>query len=245
MSDADAAPGSVGVVIGVVIVAAGSGSRLGAHRPKAFVELAGKILLQHALDGALAAGATSLAVVVPAELMDEASGILEPVEGHRSATTMVVAGGAERTDSVRAGLAALDPDCEIILVHDAARCLTPHAVFERVISAVAEGAAGAVPGIPVVDTVKTVDARGVITGTPQRASLRAIQTPQGFAAEVLRDAYLSGSVATDDAALVEAAGHDVVVVPGDPLAFKITTPEDLERAERLLGERDRHRTVVT
>ena len=91
------------------------------------------------------------------------------------------------------------------------------------------------PGLPVVDTVKTVDLRGVITGTPERASLRAIQTPQGFAAEVLRDAYLVAGVATDDAALVEAAGHEVVVVPGDPLAFKITTPEDLERAERLLG----------
>lgn len=235
MTDADAAPRSVGV--GVVIVAAGSGSRLGAGRPKAFVELAGRTLLQHTLAGALATGAASLAVVVPADLIDEASAILELVGAGTHATATVVAGGTERTDSVRAGLTALDPDCRIILVHDAARCLTPPTVFERVISAVRDGAAGAVPGMPVVDTVKTVDARGVITGTPERASLRAIQTPQGFAAEVLRDAYRSAAVATDDAALVEAAGHEVVVVPGDPLAFKITTPEDLARAERLLKER--------
>lgn len=235
MTDADAAPRSVGV--GVVIVAAGSGSRLGAGRPKAFVELAGRTLLQHTLAGALATGAASLAVVVPADLIDEASAILELVGAGPHATATVVAGGTERTDSVRAGLTALDPDCRIILVHDAARCLTPPTVFERVISAVRDGAAGAVPGMPVVDTVKTVDARGVITGTPERASLRAIQTPQGFAAEVLRDAYRSAAVATDDAALVEAAGHEVVVVPGDPLAFKITTPEDLARAERLLKER--------
>lgn len=236
MTDADAAPRSVGVGIGVVIVAAGSGARLGADRPKAFVELAGRTLLDHAVDGALAAGATSLAVVVPADLTQEADVILAPVRDSGRAVATVVVGGAERTDSVRAGLAALDPDCGIILVHDAARCLTPRAVFERVISAVLDGAAGAVPGIPVVDTVKTVDAHGVIVGTPDRAHLRAIQTPQGFRAEVLRDAYLCGALATDDAALVEAAGHKVVVVPGEPLAFKITTPEDLERAKRLLKE---------
>ena len=98
---------------------------------------------------------------------------------------VVVAGGASRTDSVAAGLAAVG-DVDVVLVHDAARCLTPLAVFERVVEAVRAGAAGAVPGIPLVDTVKTVDAHGVITGTPDRASLRAVQTPQGFARERAR-----------------------------------------------------------
>ena len=235
MTDADAVHHSVGVVV----VAAGSGSRLGADRPKAFVGLAGRSLLERALDGALAAGASSLVVVVPAELVDEARAVVDLVSGCGCATTTVVAGGAERTDSVRAGLAALGQECDIVLVHDAARCLTPVAVFDRVIAAVAAGAAGAVPGIPVVDTVKTVDAHGVITGTPDRALLRAVQTPQGFAAEILRAAYAGELQATDDAALVELSGHDVVVVDGDPLAFKITTTDDLERARALVAEGER------
>ena len=169
--------------------------------------------------------------------------MLAPLTQTRRSHLSVVAGGAERTDSVRAGLAALDPACDIVLVHDAARCLTPATVFERVAAAVTDGASGAVPGLPVVDTVKTVDGRGVITGTPERSTLRAIQTPQGFRAAVLRAAYGSvagaGSLATDDASLVERSGHEVVVVDGDPLAFKVTTPDDLERAERALSQEHR------
>ena len=236
MSDADAATRSVGVVV----VAAGSGSRLGADRPKAFVELAGRTLLERSLVGASEAGARHIVVVVPADLVAEATTRLSAVADLHGSDVVVVAGGTERTDSVRAGLAALDSGCGIVLVHDAARCLTPAAVFERVIAAVSDGAAGAVPGVPVVDTVKTVDERGVITGTPDRSRLRSVQTPQGFAAEVLRDAYASpdavGAAATDDAALVERRGHAVLVVEGDPLALKITTREDLERAEHLLSE---------
>lgn len=239
MTDADAAARSVGVVV----VAAGNGTRLGASQPKAFVELAGRTLLERSIEVALTAGAASLVVVVPAERVDEATATLATLAGHDATRLHVVAGGAERTDSVRAGLAAVDSRCDIVLVHDAARCLAPVAVFERVIAAVAMGAAGAVPGLPVVDTVKTVDPRGVITGTPDRSTLRAIQTPQGFAAAILRAAYTSvgqeGAQATDDAALVELCGHDVVVVDGDPLAFKITTSEDLDRAERVVSERDR------
>ena len=235
MTDADAVHHSVGVVV----VAAGTGSRLGAGRPKAFVELTGRTLLQHALEGALAARVTALAVVVPESLIGPARSVLDTVAGAERIATAVVAGGAERTDSVRAGLAALGPECDIVLVHDAARCLTPVAVFDRVIAAVAAGAAGAVPGIPVVDTIKTVDAHGVITGTPDRADLRAVQTPQGFAAEILRAAYAGDLQATDDAALVELCGHDVVVVDGDRLAFKITTTDDLERARALVAEGER------
>ncbi|MDO5503754.1 MAG: 2-C-methyl-D-erythritol 4-phosphate cytidylyltransferase, partial [Actinomycetia bacterium] len=199
MTDADAVRS-----VGVVIVAAGSGSRLGADRPKAFVDLAGEPILLHAVLGVhLVDAVTALAVVVPGDLLAETQELVDLHLGCPCLTTSVVAGGAERTDSVRAGLAALPADLDIVLVHDAARCLTPAAVFERVITAVADGAAGAVPGIPVVDTVKTVRADGVISGTPERATLRAIQTPQGFAAEVLRAAYAADVAATDDAALVE------------------------------------------
>ena len=120
--------------------------------------------------------------------------------------TAFVAGGAERTESVAAGLAALDTGCDVVLVHDAARCLTPTTVFDRVVAAVRAGADGVVPGLAVVDTVKTVDAEGLVTGTPDRVSLRAVQTPQGFRRAVLLAAHASGAVATDDAALVERRG---------------------------------------
>lgn len=223
--------------VGVVVVAAGSGSRLGAGVPKAFAHLAGRPLLGHALDTvARVPGLRSLVVVVPADLADVSgpawAGVTVPPPGR------VVAGGPERSESVAAGLAALDGGCDVVLVHDAARCLTPLEVFERVVDAVRAGTAdtaGAVPGLPVVDTVKTVDAQGVITGSPARDALRAVQTPQGFRREVLEAAYRSGQVATDDAALVERIGHKVLVVEGDARAFKVTTPADLEHAERLLA----------
>ena len=230
--DADTTSGGVGVVV----VAAGTGSRLGAGGPKAFVRLAGRPLLGHALDTvARVPGLRSVAVVVPADLTDgtgpQWEGITLPPG------TRLVAGGPERAESVAAGLAVLDAGCDVVLVHDAARCLTPLAVFERVVAAVREGTAGAtgaVPGMPVVDTVKTVDSQGLITGTPARAALRAVQTPQGFRHDVLVAAYRSGAVATDDAALVERMGHKVLVVEGDQLAFKVTLPPDLDHAERLV-----------
>ena len=229
MTDADAAPSSVGVVV----VAAGSGSRLGADVPKAFVHLCGRPLLAHAVDTiSRMPGLTSLVVVAPAGLTDTGGPLWSGVE--LPAGAVVVPGGAERTDSVVAGLAALAPTCDIVLVHDAARCLTPLGVFQRVVDAVRGGAAGAVPGLPVVDTVKSVDAAGVITGTPDRAGLRAVQTPQGFQRAVLVTAYDSGVQATDDAALVERCGDHVIVVDGDPLAFKVTTADDLELAHWLL-----------
>lgn len=247
MSDAHAAARGVGVVV----VAAGSGSRLGAGVPKAFVDLAGRPLLAHALEVVAAVpGLTSVAVVVPADLADPTgpawAGIRLP------ATTVVVPGGADRTASVAAGLAALDAACDVVLVHDAARCLTPVSVFERVVAAVRAGAAGAVPGVAVVDTVKVVDPRGVVTATPARESLRAAQTPQGFRRDVLAAAHAAragggggtagadgtaGRSATDDAALVEALGHEVLVVEGDPMALKVTTPDDLALAARLVASR--------
>lgn len=221
--------------MGVVVVAAGSGTRLGADRPKAFVELAGATLLEHAVRGVLVSGPDEIVVVVPDVLVADARAIVDPLVGSASTSATVLAGGAERTESVAAGLAALSTGVGLVLVHDAARCLTPVAVFERVLSALAVGAKGAIPGVPVVDTIKVVDADGVITDTPSRDSLRAVQTPQGFDRAVLSAAHAAGVTATDDAALVEALGHAVVVVDGDERALKITTPEDLRRAERLLA----------
>ena len=222
--------------VGVVVVAAGSGSRLGADRPKAFVRLDGETILEHALVGALAAGAARVVLVVPAELVEEAQGFLDLHAGCGCGDPVVVPGGAERGDSVAAGLAVLGEDIDVVLVHDAARCLTPAVVYERVVAAVRDGAAGAVPGLPVVDTIKIVDDDGVITATPARSTLRAVQTPQGFPLGLLREAHASGRQATDDAALVEQLGHDVVVVEGDPLGFKITDQEDLRRARSLLAQ---------
>lgn len=220
--------------MGVVVVAAGSGTRLGADRPKAFVELAGATLLEHALRGVVAAGVDEVVVVVPADLVPEAERIAESSSGAPLPTMTVVPGGAERTDSVAAGMAALGDRVALVLVHDAARCLTPAVVFERVLAALADGAKGVIPGVPVVDTIKVVDPDGLITATPARDSLRAVQTPQGFPREVLEQAHAAGVSATDDAALVEALGHSVRVVDGDHRSLKITTPEDLEQAHRLL-----------
>ncbi len=153
----------------------------------------------------------------------------------RAHDVTVVAGGAERTQSGSAGLAALRDDVDIVLVHDAARCLAPPALFDRLVAAVRAGAEAVVPGLPVADTVKQVDTDGVVVATPERSSLRAVQTPQAFRRSVLTRAHASGAEATDDAALVERLGGRVLVIDGDDLAFKVTTAADLERADRILG----------
>jgi 2-C-methyl-D-erythritol 4-phosphate cytidylyltransferase len=149
----------------------------------------------------------------------------------------VVVGGPERSDSVRAGLAAVPADVDIILVHDAARPLATFALFGEVVMTVREGADGAIPGIRPVDTIKQVDESGIVVATLDRGVLRAVQTPQAFRADVLRRAHRSGERATDDAALVEAAGGKVVVVLGDLQNIKITHEADLAYAEQLLTDR--------
>jgi 2-C-methyl-D-erythritol 4-phosphate cytidylyltransferase len=141
---------------------------------------------------------------------------------------------------VRAGLAAVPADADVIAVHDAARPLAAPALYAAVVAAVRAGADGAIPGIPVADTLKRVDARGheqVIVGTVDRSALVAAQTPQAFRADVLRAAHASGDDATDDAALVEARGGKVVIVPGDPSNLKLTGPRDLAVAAALLEVR--------
>lgn len=120
-------------------------------------------------------------------------------------------------------------------MHDAARCLAPASLFDRLVAAVVDGHDAVVPGISVTDTIKQVDDRGHVVATPDRSSLRAVQTPQAFRRSVLREAHASGGDATDDAALVERCGGSVLVIEGDDLAFKVTTPADLDRAGRILG----------
>jgi len=216
-----------------IVPAAGSGERLGAGIPKAFVALDGQLLVEHVINGLRASGVVDeIVVAVPVGRTDAAKLILGPA-------VTVVTGGAERTESVRLALDAVGtPD--FVLVHDAARPLTPPALIVRVVDALLSGHAAVVPTVPLTDTIKAVDANGVVLGTPERASLRAVQTPQGFATEVLLRAYqrVGAAVTTDDAAMVESIGGQVQTVQGDPLAFKITTPLDLLLAEALLGSAD-------
>ena len=210
-----------------IVVAGGSGSRFGDPRPKQFSDLGGLRLIDWALASAGAA-CSGVVAVLPAAHLDIT---LPP-------GIVAVAGGASRSASVRAGLAAVPDGAAIVVVHDAARPLASVALFDRVVAAVRAGADGAVPGVAVPDTVKRVDATGRVVETPDRAALRAIQTPQAFSAVVLRAAHAGGGEATDDAVLVEALGGTVVVVEGDPANLKITGPDDLVRAEVLLDRRE-------
>jgi len=221
--------GASGTIVAIV-PAAGSGERLAAGVPKAFYQLEGQTLVERAVAGLLESGVVDRVVVaVPAERIDEAKRVL----GDRA---IVVAGGADRTESVNLALAALAGDPEFVLVHDAARALTPPALVARVVDALRAGNGAVVPALPLSDTIKAVDANGVVLGTPERAGLRAVQTPQGFATDVLLRAYRRAGTAdfTDDASLVEHLGGQVQVVDGDPLAFKITTQLDLLLAQAIV-----------
>ncbi|CPS44021.1 Putative 2-C-methyl-D-erythritol 4-phosphate cytidylyltransferase [Mycobacteroides abscessus] len=186
-------------------------------------------MLERCVDGLLASGAVDeVVVVVGADQLERAATLVGP-----GAT--VVQGGAERTDSVRAGLAAVDA-ADWILVHDAARPLTPPDMIARIVAELRTGRGAVIPAVAVADTIKSIDIHGDVIGTPDRAGLRAVQTPQGFAADVLRRAYAAaGDIATDDAALVEQIGESVHVVEGDRLAFKITTTLDMTLAEAILS----------
>lgn len=221
--------------VGVVVVAAGSGTRLGAGGPKAFVGIDGSSILRHALDGVFAAPSAQVVIVAPTGREGDALSEALATAGDRRDLVSVVTGGDTRQASVAAGLDALWADVEVVLVHDAARALTPAEVFERVIAAINGGADGAIPVLPVVDTIKRV-AGDEIVAAVDRAELAAAQTPQGFRRDVLDAAYAAAAAEfTDDAALVADAGHAVAAVAGHPLAFKITTPDDLDRARHLLA----------
>ena len=225
--------------IAVIIVAAGSGTRLGHPEPKAFVPLGDGTVLSAAVAGVL--GMTSpphLVLVVPDDRVDSTRSSFASTAAAASAVLDVVPGGASRQESVARGLAVLPPGIDTVLVHDAARALTPSLVFDEVAGAVRARNRGIVPALDVVDTIKRVDGGGGVVETVDRSQLRAVQTPQGFPRRALDHAYATvRDEFTDDAALVAAAGLAVDVVPGDVRAFKITVPADLHRAEQLVAER--------
>lgn len=207
-----------------IVVAGGSGTRFGGA--KQWNALAGRRVVDRSV-AAAGAGTDGVVVVLPRGHGWDG----EPVDA-------AVSGGDTRAASVRAGLEAVPPEVDIIVVHDAARPLASAELFRTVIAAVAAGVDGAIPGVAPVDTIKRVDGERVVE-TLDRDKLVAVQTPQAFRADVLRRAHCAAGHATDDAALVEAVGGVVVVVAGEATNAKITTPPDLERAESFLSERSR------
>ena len=207
-----------------LLVAAGSGERLGAGRPKAFVVVAGRPMLEWSLDALRGAGIDEIVVAAPA--------------GHEVAGCVVVPGGATRSESVRAALAAAPPGD--VVVHDAARPLVTPELFRQTLAALA-GADCAVAAAPVTDTVKEAGPDRLVVATLDRSRLWAIQTPQAFRREALERALAAGddvlAQATDDAWLVERTGGTVRVVESTPANLKVTTPHDLAIAEQLLADR--------
>ncbi|EEI77536.1 2-C-methyl-D-erythritol 4-phosphate cytidylyltransferase [Corynebacterium striatum] len=221
-----------------LIAAAGIGTRLGAEVPKAYVELQGRTLLERSVAAMAHSGVVKRAVVTVSPVMEDTARALL---ADAPLPITFVHGGGERADSVWAGLQAIDEEDAVVLIHDAARALTPPAMIARVAQTVLDGAPAVIPVLPVSDTIKIVDAERVVS-TPDRSSLRAVQTPQGFDLATLRGAnekYFSGQqefIATDDASLMEWFGVPVATVPGDQLALKITTPMDLTLATAILKE---------
>ncbi|GFE22799.1 2-C-methyl-D-erythritol 4-phosphate cytidylyltransferase [Streptomyces libani] len=229
-----------------VIPAAGRGVRLGPGTPKALRTLGGTPMLVHAVRAMAASRAVSLIVVVaPPDGAAEVSRLLHEHPLAERTELEVVPGGETRQESVQLGLAALPDTIDVVLVHDAARPLVPVDTVDAVVAAVRAGAPAVVPALPLADTVKQVDPQPQgspepVVGTPERALLRAVQTPQGFDLATLRKAHdtvVEGEGATDDAGLVERLGSPVVVVPGHEEAFKVTRPLDLVLAEAVLARR--------
>ena len=210
------------MAVWAIVVAAGSGSRFGG--PKQYEALGDRRVLDWSL-----AAARSVATGVVLAVLPERADAPEPE------ADVVVAGGLTRSSSVRAALAAVPASAEVVVVHDGARPLASPALFEAVVAAVRAGADAAVPGLPVADTVKRV-LDGVVSATLDRGELVMVQTPQAFSAAALRRAHaVEAAFATDDAALVEAVGGRVVVVPGEADNAKLTSPADLGAARRLVG----------
>jgi 2-C-methyl-D-erythritol 4-phosphate cytidylyltransferase len=203
-----------------IVVAGGTGSRFGTA--KQFESIAGARLVDRAVETATGA-CDDVVVVLPDGFTWDGARV-----------TAAVVGGATRSASVRAGLTEVPASATIVVVHDAARPLASPALFEAVVRAVHSGADAAVPAVPVPDTMKRVDGDRVVE-TVARDEFVAVQTPQAFRADRLRAAHASGTDATDDAALIEEAGGQVVIVPGDPANLKVTTPADLAAATALVA----------
>jgi 2-C-methyl-D-erythritol 4-phosphate cytidylyltransferase len=220
---------------GAVIVAAGRGERLGGDRPKAFAKVNGRALLAESLERLEASDLVDSIVIVAPEGWEEPT-ILLAEELGAGKVSASVSGGATRTESVRAGVAEVPEEALVVLVHDAARPFLPGDVIERVLAPLGEGWDGAVPALPVADTLKRAGPDGAVAETVDRSGLYAVQTPQAFLADVLRKA-LAGAVedASDCAALVEAQGGRVKLVEGDRRLVKVTTAEDLALVASMLA----------
>ncbi|MEO8476498.1 MAG: 2-C-methyl-D-erythritol 4-phosphate cytidylyltransferase [Actinomycetota bacterium] len=221
-----------------IVLAAGAGRRLAADEPKAFLAIGGRPILTVAAAAAAASEAVDeVIVVVPAGLEDRTEGFLEGLD----VLWRVVRGGDSRRASVRAALAALDDEVELVAVHDAARPFAPPDLFTSVLEGIGDDVEGAIPVTPVADTVKRVRA-GFITATLPRDELALAQTPQAFRLSALRDAHERASVAgldvTDDAQVMESAGYRVRAIAGDPRNTKITTMLDLVMADARMGGAD-------
>jgi 2-C-methyl-D-erythritol 4-phosphate cytidylyltransferase len=210
-----------------ILVAAGRGERLGLDRPKAFAKLGDEPLLAEPLRRLEACPWVDAIVLVAPPGWEEPAILVAEEEGCGKVYACV-AGGETRSDSVRAGLTEVPEDALVLLVHDAARPLLSDDVVERVLAPLSEGWDGAVPALPVGDTLKRVGGDGGVLETVSRDALVAVQTPQAFAAEPFRRAQASGAEATDCAGLVEAAGGRIKVVEGDPRLLKVTSAADLE-----------------
>ncbi|WP_420175946.1 2-C-methyl-D-erythritol 4-phosphate cytidylyltransferase [Luteococcus sp. OSA5] len=217
-----------------LVVAAGSGSRLGGEVPKALVQIDGRPLVRWSVEAMVAGGCQRVVVVVAAPLVDDFRAALAGV----SVPLQIVVGGARRQDSVANGLAAAGEQ-GIVLVHDAARPFVPVDVVRSVHEAVAQGAACVIPVVPVIDSIRR--ARGVSSHVVDRSELVAVQTPQGFDLATLRESHeqaaLQGLEVTDDAAVCEAAGHPVLLVAGAREAMKVTEPFDIHVANAIATQR--------
>lgn len=211
--------------IWTILVAAGSGSRFGGATPKQFLEIAGKRVVDWSVVAA-ASVSDGVVVVLPAQ------STVKVAAQRLGCEVMSVSGGSSRSESVRNGLAAVPPDADVVLVHDAARPVASPDLFARMVAAIDAGADAAVPVVAVVDTVR--DSAG---NTIDRSKLQAVQTPQAFKAGVLRHAHASRSDATDDATLVQAVGGKAVTVPGERWNLKITEAADAVVVTALLEER--------
>ena len=215
-----------------IIAGAGMGHRLGAQIPKALIQIQGITLLERAF--------ISLSKVVDEIIITAPEGYEEQFKAIVGQSAEVITGGVLRSDSIRVALKALSPSVESVLIHDAARALASSALATRVLSDVQSGQSAVIPVLKVIDTIKEIDRDGFVRATPDRSSLVAAQTPQGFNRQVLERAHSASDDATDDAALVEAIGVKVKTIEGEASAFKITTKEDIGQALLLLSPIDRN-----
>ena len=226
----------------VVIPAAGLGERLGLNQPKAFVEINNWSLLSLTIKRVLEIERVGhLIIAVPAEFKTPALDHIDRAlrDANKKIPFDVVSGGVTRTESVKNSLLALDQLDSFVLVHDAARPFVPQSVFDDVIAKLDSGSKVVIPVIPVADTIKTVNEKSEVLNTLDRTQLRAVQTPQGFAREVLSEIYATANLqpTTDDAGLAELAGINVSTVAGSVESFKVTTPFDLEMATNFMNRK--------